>query len=85
MEGSEDGCLLTSEAVFRAAALCPLYGGSRRVWFDVDDFFSIERHQRVVRKDTPDSSGRVIITARLVIGAIATSPCTSTRDSVFFL
>ena len=41
MEGPEEGCLLTSEAVFRAAALCPLHGGSRRVWFDADEFFSI--------------------------------------------
>jgi hypothetical protein len=41
MKGPEEGCLLTNEAVFRAAALCPLGGGSRRVWFDADEFFSI--------------------------------------------
>jgi hypothetical protein len=41
-EGSEPGCLLTSEAVFRAAALCPLRGGKDdEVQFDADEFFGI--------------------------------------------
>jgi hypothetical protein len=40
-EGSEPGSLLTSEAVFRAAALCPLHAVKGELQFDADEFFGI--------------------------------------------
>ncbi|HEX3747614.1 MAG TPA: hypothetical protein VHW09_26950 [Bryobacteraceae bacterium] len=40
-EGPEDGCLITNEAVFRGAALCPMRAGQNRVRFDPDEFFAI--------------------------------------------
>jgi hypothetical protein len=41
INGVEEGCLITNEAIFRAVAKCPLKPNSRRVWFDADQFFSI--------------------------------------------
>jgi hypothetical protein len=41
LKGIEDGCLLTSEAIFRAAAKCSLRANAKRVWFDADEFFQI--------------------------------------------
>ena len=41
IEGPEPGCLLTSEAIFRAAALCPLRAKGDEVQFDADEFFGI--------------------------------------------
>jgi hypothetical protein len=41
LQGIEDGCLLTNEAIFRAAAKCPLRANAKRVWFDADEFFEI--------------------------------------------
>jgi len=48
MNGPEEGCMLTSEAVFRATALCPLHAGDEEVRFDPDEFFSI------VLSETPE-------------------------------
>lgn len=39
MEGIEEGCLLTNEAIFRAVARCPLKADAKRIWFDPDEFF----------------------------------------------
>jgi hypothetical protein len=39
--GPEEGCKITSEAVFRATAICPLKATSKRLWFDADNFFEI--------------------------------------------
>ena len=50
-ETPEHGCLRTSEAVFRAAALCPLHAHKDGVRFDADEFF------RIVLDETP-SDGR---------------------------
>jgi len=41
LQGIEDGCLLTNEAIFRAAAKCSLRANAKRVWFDADEFFQI--------------------------------------------
>ena len=41
IQGIEDGCLLTNEAIFRAAAKCPMRATAKRIWFDPDEFFSI--------------------------------------------
>lgn len=41
IKGIEEGCLFTTEAIFRAAAKCPLRADSKRVWFDPDEFFKI--------------------------------------------
>jgi hypothetical protein len=40
-QGPEKGCLITNEAVFRAAALCPLHADPKHLWFDADEFFSL--------------------------------------------
>ena len=37
-EGGGNGCLLTNEAIFRAAAKCSLRATAKRVWFDPDEF-----------------------------------------------
>lgn len=43
MEGVEEGCLLTNEAVFTATALCPMKKKEDERWmnFDPDEFFDI--------------------------------------------
>jgi len=41
MEGIEEGCLLTNEAVFTAAALCSMKKENERMYFDPDEFFDI--------------------------------------------
>jgi len=41
MEGIEEGCLLTNEAVFTATALCPMKKDDERMHFDPDEFFDI--------------------------------------------
>lgn len=41
LQGVEDGCLLTNEAIFCATAKCPLRADAKRVWFDADEFFQI--------------------------------------------
>ncbi len=52
MEGIEEGCLLTNEAVFAATALCPMKKEDERMYFDPDEFFDI-----VLRES--ESQGRV--------------------------
>jgi hypothetical protein len=41
MEGIEEGCLLTNEAVFTATALCSMKKEDERMHFDPDEFFDI--------------------------------------------
>lgn len=41
IQGIQEGCLLTNEAIFRAVAKCPLKANAKRVWFDPDEFFTI--------------------------------------------
>jgi hypothetical protein len=41
IQGIEEGCLLTNEAIFRAVAKCPLKAAAKRLWFDPDEFFDI--------------------------------------------
>ena len=44
MDGIEEGCLLTNQAVFTATALCPMKrgtGDSDRYYFEPDEFFDI--------------------------------------------
>jgi hypothetical protein len=41
MEGIEEGCLLTNDAVFTATALCSLKKEDERMHFDPDEFFDI--------------------------------------------
>ena len=41
IQGIEEGCLLTNQAIFRAVAKCPLNANAKRVWFDADVFFNI--------------------------------------------
>jgi hypothetical protein len=38
LQGIEEGCLFTNEAIFRAAAKCPLRADAKRIWFDADEF-----------------------------------------------
>jgi hypothetical protein len=45
VQGIEKGCILTNEAIFRAAAKCPLKANRKRVWFDADEFFKIALHE----------------------------------------
>jgi len=41
MEGIEEGCLLTNDAVFTATALCPMKREDERMYFEPDEFFDI--------------------------------------------
>lgn len=41
IQGTEEGCLFTHEAVFRAAARCPLRADEHDLWFDTEEFFRI--------------------------------------------
>jgi hypothetical protein len=41
MQGIEEGCLLTNDAVFRGVALCPMKRIGERMRFDPDEFFNI--------------------------------------------
>jgi hypothetical protein len=41
IQGIEEGCLITNEAIFRAVAKCPLKADAKRAWFDPDEFFNI--------------------------------------------
>jgi hypothetical protein len=50
LQGIEEGCLLTNEAIFRATAKCPLRADAERVWFDADEFFEI-----VLRETEPQA------------------------------
>jgi hypothetical protein len=40
-DGPKEGCKITSEAVFRATAVCPLKATNKRLWLDADTFFEI--------------------------------------------
>jgi hypothetical protein len=51
MQGVEEDCLLTNEAVFRAVARCPLRANSKRTWFDADEFFAL-----VLNETEPEGS-----------------------------
>lgn len=50
LQGIEEGCLLTNEAIFRGTAKCPLRADAKRVWFDADEFFEI-----VLRETPPEA------------------------------
>jgi hypothetical protein len=41
LDAPDKDCLVTKEAVFRAAAKCPLRATPRRMWFDADEFFDL--------------------------------------------
>jgi hypothetical protein len=41
VQGIEEGCLLTNEAIFGATAKCPLKADANRIWFDPDEFFQM--------------------------------------------
>jgi hypothetical protein len=53
MDGIEEGCSLTNEAVFTATALCPMKrNGDERTYFHSDEFFDI-----VLRECEPQGMG----------------------------
>lgn len=41
MEGAEEGCLLTDEAIFHPTALCTLRQDGKKTWFDPEEFFRL--------------------------------------------
>jgi hypothetical protein len=51
LEGKEEGCLLTNEAVFRATALCPIHRANDHAYFDADEFFNM-----VLGESVPEGS-----------------------------
>jgi len=41
LDGPQEGCMITSEAVFTATAKCTLQANEKQFWFDADEFFNI--------------------------------------------
>jgi hypothetical protein len=51
LEGKEEGCLFSNEAVFRATALCRIRRKDGHAYFDPDEFFDL-----VLMESEPDGS-----------------------------